>query len=110
MTISILETAFKGKGYEVKTFAKGQEAKEFLLNETNIQSACLLVLDRLLPDTEGLETLKPFIEKYQHKIPVLILSSLSGEKDVMERLQKGAVDCITKPFSANVLLQKAISR
>ncbi|MEN9653908.1 MAG: Response regulator receiver domain, partial [Chlamydiota bacterium] len=40
-------------------------------------------------------------------LPVLILSALSSEKDTLEGLQKGAVDYVSKPFSINVLIQKA---
>jgi DNA-binding response OmpR family regulator len=45
----------------------------------------------------------------KHEIPVLILSVLSSEKDVLLGLKKGAVDYVPKPFSLPVLMQKALS-
>lgn len=105
--LKLIESAFKSKGYEVVSLSKGNDAMNYLKDESNVNSLSLLVLDRMLPDIEGVEILKFFYEKYQGKVPVIILSSLSSEKDVMEGLSKGATDYLTKPFNVEVLLQKA---
>jgi DNA-binding response OmpR family regulator len=39
-------------------------------------------------------------------IPVIILSALSRETDILEGLDRGATDYLTKPFSPEILLSK----
>lgn len=105
----LLVAGFKAKGFEVKSFLKGKEALSYLQNETEAKSLSLLILDRILPDMDGIEILRFFIEKYKGIVPVLILSTLSAEKDVLEGLKKGAVDYVSKPFSLPILMQKALA-
>ncbi len=105
--LRLLTTAFKSQGFEVEGITSGKGAIAYLTNEGNVKSLCLLILDRMLPEMDGLEILRFFLEKYKSKVPILILSSLSSEKDTLEGLQKGAVDYVAKPFSINILIQKA---
>jgi DNA-binding response OmpR family regulator len=107
--LKLVKTAFHTKGYEVKTFAKGKEGLDFILNHKNMTGYCLIILDRMLPDMDGLDILKSYMSSSKHEIPVLILSVLSSEKDVLLGLKKGAVDYVPKPFSLPVLMQKALS-
>lgn len=105
--LRLLATAFRSNNKEVAEFKNGHEAREYLLKEENAKKIALLVLDRILPDMDGVEILKELREKNLSSYPVLILSSLSSEKDVLEGLSKGAVDYISKPFNMNILMQKA---
>ena len=107
--LRLLSAAFKSKGFEVHTMKNGKEALEDLMDEQNITSACLLVLDRMLPDMDGLEIFKKFQNQFLGRLPVLILSALSAEKDVLEGLKVGAIDYITKPFSLPIFMEKALS-
>lgn len=105
--LRLLIASFKSKGFEVESFTTGKAAVSFLSNEKNLEGVRLLILDRMLPDMDGIDILRFFRGKYDDKIPVLILSVLSSEKDTLEGLQKGAVDYMAKPFSVSILLQKA---
>lgn len=107
--LRLLVFAFQGKGFEVKALTRGKEALDYLLEEKNLESVCILVLDRVLPDMDGLEILQKFRAQSSQPIPVLILSSLSAEKDVLEGLKQGAIDYVSKPFSLPILMQKALS-
>lgn len=107
--LKILASAFQAKGFQVKTFVKGKDGLDHLLNDKNIDSVALIILDRMLPDMDGLDILKAFQTKFPGRIPVLILSVLSSEKDVLSGLKKGAVDYVAKPFSMPILMQKADS-
>jgi CheY-like chemotaxis protein len=67
----------------------------------------LILLDIMMPGMNGFQ----FLDKIQRMdeiadIPVIILSSLSRESDILEGLGRGATDYITKPFSPQVLLSK----
>ncbi|MCX6989683.1 MAG: response regulator [Chlamydiae bacterium] len=107
--IKLLENEFRGLGFDVKSFPAGTEALAFLLKEENLKDVFLLVLDRMLPDMDGLDILKAFSEKFPGRVPVLILSVLSSEADIIAGLQGGAVDYIAKPFSVFMFMQKAMN-
>lgn len=107
--LNLLQSALKSKGYETKGLATGHEALDFIKSGSEIDSYNLLILDRILPDMEGSEILSVLRNELKKNVPVLILSSLSGEKDVLGGLEKGATDYITKPFNIDILLQKVSS-
>lgn len=107
--IHLLSYELKNLGVEVQSFANGKEALDFLLNEKNLTDVSLLILDRVLPDMDGLEILRQFYHAFPKKIPVLILSMLASEKDILNGLKTGAIDYVAKPFSVYLLLQKALN-
>jgi CheY-like chemotaxis protein len=67
----------------------------------------LIVLDIMMPGMNGYQFLSHLKKtKEISHIPVIILSSLSRESDVLQGLERGAADYLTKPFSPKVLLSK----
>jgi CheY-like chemotaxis protein len=67
----------------------------------------LILLDIMLPGMDGFQLLSKLQSNdATSRIPVVILSSLSGEKDILKGLEKGATDYILKPFSPQILLFK----
>ena len=67
----------------------------------------LILLDIMLPGMDGFQLLaKLQASEEMSQIPVIILSSLSGEKDILKGLEKGATDYVLKPFSPQILLFK----
>lgn len=106
--LKILTFSFKSEGFDVVGFVDGTSALQFLTDEKNLSSVSLLILDRLLPDMDGIKILKQLSEKHTKHIPVLILSTLSAEKDILTGLKFGAVDYVTKPFNLHILLEKSL--
>lgn len=107
--LRIVSFYFKGRGFETKEVTTGAEALSYIADEKNMERVALVVLDRLLPDADGLDILAKIREKYKSKVPVLILSVLGADKDVLEGLKKGALDYVGKPFNPDILMQKAMS-
>ncbi len=102
----MLAFAFESKGFEVEKIKTGKAALKYFSNEKNLKEASVLILDRMLPDMDGLAILKGL----KHPaIPVLILSVLSAEKDILEGLTSGAIDYIPKPFNLPILMQKVFA-
>jgi DNA-binding response OmpR family regulator len=60
-----------------------------------------------MPDLNGFQFLSIFRQVRENaRVPVLILSSLAEEADILKGLEIGAVDYITKPFSPQLLIAK----
>ena len=65
-------------------------------------SVSLILLDINLPDGSGLDLLREIKEKTPD-IPVILLTANDTDMDIVDGLEQGADDYITKPFSLSVL-------
>ena len=65
----------------------------------------LVVLDRMLPDGDGLTLCRQFRQK-NATLPILMLTARSTELDRVVGLEMGADDYLTKPFSIAELLAR----
>ena len=80
--------------------------------ETGLQKARemhpdLILLDLLLPGINGLDVCTILKSDTQTKsIPIIMLTALGQEKDIVKGLDSGADDYITKPFSVEILLAR----
>ncbi|WP_373777571.1 response regulator [Glaesserella sp.] len=94
------------EGFDVHTVHNGQEA----LDELELQSYELVLLDVMMPVLNGIETLKQIRQKYV--TPVLMLSARDDEIDRVLGLELGADDYLPKPFNDRELVAriKAILR
>lgn len=81
-------------GHNVHLASSGQEALKSLMNDR----FDVAVLDRLVPDLEGLSVLKRARDS-GCKTPVLMLTALGGIEDRVEGLEAGADDYLIKPFA-----------
>lgn len=86
----------KKEGYHVTHTETIKETRE-VLSENNFDIA---VLDVTLPDGNVYEIMDQI--KYKH-IPVVFLTALDEEKDILKGFDLGAEDYITKPFHLKVL-------
>jgi two-component system phosphate regulon response regulator PhoB len=60
----------------------------------------LVLLDRMLPDVDGLEILRDWRRAPgTRELPVIMLTARAGEDDRIDGLSSGADDYVTKPFS-----------
>ncbi|PEZ88251.1 DNA-binding response regulator [Bacillus cereus] len=103
---NLIRMQLEMEGYEVLTAADGREALERWNEQPDV-----LILDVMLPDTDGYELLHLFREK-DRDIPVLMLTAKSQMNDKLLGLQLGADDYVTKPFNyAELILRvKNMSR
>jgi two-component system response regulator MtrA len=65
----------------------------------------LVILDLMLPEKSGYEVLRD-VRAAGHRMPVLILTARSEERDVVMGFDSGADDYVTKPFSTLELLAR----
>jgi len=67
----------------------------------------LILLDLLLPDISGLDICKKLkSDNTTSDIPIIIVSALGDESDIVVGLELGATDYVTKPFSPKILLAR----
>ncbi|HEU5218116.1 MAG TPA: response regulator, partial [Gemmatimonadales bacterium] len=90
-------------GMVVRHFASGTAALQAAQNMT----PSLVILDAMLPGIEGIELLVRLrvMARYQ-KVPILVLSDIGSEREVVRALGAGADDCIRKPFSPTELMAR----
>ena len=96
-----LEYNLRLEGFHVEHRADGETGLEAALQG----GFSLVVLDMLLPGISGLEVLGS-LRKTDVRTPVLILSATAGSDSIVEGLQQGADDYMTKPFDLDVLLAR----
>jgi DNA-binding response OmpR family regulator len=65
----------------------------------------LVLLDMMLPDTNGLQVLQQ-LQKLRPGLPVVMLTGLGSESDVVVGLEMGADDYIGKPFNSRVVVAR----
>lgn len=80
----------------------GQAALRCIETQPDI---ALVLLDMVLPDTNGLMVLQQ-VQKMRPGLPVVMLTGMGSESDVVVGLEMGADDYIGKPFNARVLVAR----
>ncbi len=88
------------EGYQVSQASSGLEALEKIRDEL----PDLIVLDVMMPEMDGFETLKRIREV--STVPVIMLTVKRDEDDRIMGLELGADDYITKPFSPRELASR----
>ena len=91
------------EGYEVLAAENGETAWQLIEQFADRFEAILL--DRMMPDMDGIEILRRVkqVPALAH-VPVIMQTGMTADADVLEGLQAGAYYYLTKPFSANTLL------
>jgi len=94
----------KGEGFEVFSAHDGKEA----LNIARKEKPDLILLDIAMPKISGLEVLEEIKNnKILKKIPVIMISNLSQEKDIKESISRGACSYMVKSnFSMKEIVEK----
>ena len=86
----------------------GLEALELL--ESHHQDIALVILDVNMPEMDGMETLVRIKASPEFgNIPVMMLTTDSDRSRIIQAVQAGAANYLTKPFSQDDLLTKIAS-
>lgn len=91
----ILEYNLQQEGYDIGVFHDGQKGLDAVLKNP----PDLVLLDLMLPGRNGLEIAR-IIRKDEHtfNLPIIMITARSEEMDILQGLDQGADDYITKPF------------
>lgn len=99
-----VEKSLTEAGHTVDHFADGKSA----LIAATTQEYDILVLDRMVPELDGLSVLKT-LRSTRSEVPVLMLTALGDVADKVEGLEAGADDYLTKPFAQTELLARVMA-
>ena len=94
----VLSDQLGARGYAVQSVGDGRAALA-TLGDTPFD---IVVLDRLLPDMDGIEVLRRMRDQ-ELKTPVILLTALGRLAERIEGLEAGADDYIVKPFEMDEL-------
>jgi len=86
-------------GYRVETSSTGAEA----LRAIAAEPPHLILLDRRLPDTDGVEVCRQ-LRQSGYTRPILLVTAMAGDDHRRVGLAAGADDYLVKPFSPRRLL------
>ncbi len=98
---SLIVEQLSDKGIKVDQAFSGEEA----LDVIDVEAHDLVILDRGLPDMEGLELLT-ILRDEGVKLPVLVLTAKDGLGDKVQGLNSGADDYLVKPFDVEELIAR----
>ncbi len=101
--------AFLQKGFAAQGFVTevAQDVAEALARVRT--GPDLVVLDRGLPDGDGLDVLRE-LRRFERSVPVIVLTARDAVADTVSGLDQGADDYMTKPFSFEELLARVRAR
>jgi DNA-binding response OmpR family regulator len=91
--VALVRAYLEREGYRVQTAFDGREA----LTRFRETAPALIVLDRMLPELDGLEVCR--VVRGESDVPILMLSARSAVADRIRGLERGADDYLPKPFS-----------
>lgn len=99
--VGIVAYALETQGFDVMTAYDGQQA----LDKIEVARPDLVVLDVMLPKVHGFEVCRRVREGTT--IPVILLTAKKEDEDVIQGLELGADDYITKPFNPREVALRA---
>jgi len=100
ISIELVEQGLKTANYQIVTARDGQEAMHAFFNH----QPDLIVLDVTMPKLNGYQVCERIRE--MSDTPIIMLTGMDSEKDIIKGLDMGADDYLTKPFRVGELLAR----
>ena len=96
----LLHSFLASDGYTVRSFESG----DALLEAFRQEPAELVILDIMMPGTDGLTVCREL--RTLSDIPIILLTAKDSELDYVMGISQGSDDYLTKPFRPTILLMK----
>jgi len=101
----ILKNFLVSKGFQVDTASNGKEALDFF--ENGAEEPDLVLMDIMMPVMSGIEATRSIRQRSSFTYtPIIMLTAKKETEDVVEGLDAGGDDYITKPFSFDELMAR----
>ena len=89
------------KNFQVLEAGKGEEAMDIFYEEKDI---ALIILDVMMPKMDGWEVCREI--RKNSKVPIIMLTARSDERDELLGFELGVDEYISKPFSPKILVAR----
>ncbi|MFC1884105.1 response regulator [Thermodesulfobacteriota bacterium] len=100
--LDIVTKRLSKKNIQVRTASSGEEALQYLENDSSIE---IVILDVKMPGMDGLETLSEIKRKHNY-VEVIILTGHASVESAIEGMRLGAFDYLMKPCDIDKLILK----
>ena len=100
LMVRTLEFGLRREGYEVSSASDGKEA----LGQVVRTHPDVVLLDAMMPEMDGFETCRRI--RAVSGVPIIFVTALDREQDVIDGLNAGANDYIVKPFRMGEVLAR----
>ena len=101
--IFALRAVLKSKGYQSLSAISAKEGMDFLKNDTDIG---IILMDMMMPDTDGYEAIRQLKASEQFReIPMIAVTAQAMPGDREKCLEAGADDYISKPIDVDLLVR-----
>ena len=97
-SLKLLAVTLIQEGYRVITAQSGKDA----LEQIKLEKPGLVLLDIMMPEMDGIETLKR-IKAFDQDIPVAMVTAVWDENEAKRAFKAGAYEYITKPVDREYL-------
>jgi DNA-binding response OmpR family regulator len=98
--VDVIKSYLDNDGYKTITAYNGQDA----IKRFNEYNPSLVILDLMLPDVSGEDICH--IIRQKSRTPIIMLTAKVKESDILNGLDMGADDYLTKPFSPKELVAR----
>lgn len=99
----MISTALDVAGFDCLQAENAQQAHAMIIDE----HPDLVLLDWMMPGTSGIELIRRLQrDELTNSIPVIMLTAKAAEDNMIQGLEVGADDYITKPFSPRALIAR----
>jgi two-component system phosphate regulon response regulator PhoB len=99
----MINTALDAAGFDCLQAENAQQAHAMIIDE----QPDLVLLDWMMPGTSGIELIRRLQrDELTNTIPVIMLTAKAAEDNMIQGLEVGADDFITKPFSPRALIAR----
>jgi DNA-binding response OmpR family regulator len=103
LTAQIIKHRLGREGFQIRHFTSGTAA----LQAARSLAPAAVIVDAMTPGIDGIELLIRLRQLDHYKtLPVVVLSDIGSEREVVRALEAGADDCIRKPFSPTELVAR----
>ncbi|OIN55799.1 ATP-binding protein [Arsenicibacter rosenii] len=104
--VTYLQVMLK-QDFIIHTASNGQEALNFLQQQTPDTLPDLLITDLMMPDIDGLTLMQTLKERvWLNQIPVVVLSARGSDDMRLRAMRLGVFDYLTKPFVEEELVAR----
>ena len=91
----ILRDLLQSQGFQVVDLASGHA----ILHQIELHQPNVMLVDQMMPEITGSEIITQVRKDEKHsRLPIIMVTGLSGEEDKVRVLDMGADDYVTKPF------------